>query len=53
MIKKISVDLTKIDMEAGKHWLSKPTPEELKQRLDDIRRKNREKYLANLKASRS
>lgn len=46
MSRKINVDLTQIDKEAGKHWLSKPTPEELKQQLEEIRRKNREEYLA-------
>jgi hypothetical protein len=46
MSRKINVDLTQVDIEAGKHWLSKPTTEELKQQRDEIRRKNREAYLA-------
>ena len=53
MKRKIEIDLTQIDMDAGKHWLSKPTVEELEQRREDIRRKNREKYLRELKKSRS
>ena len=50
---KIIVDLTQIDKDAGKHWLSKPTKEETKQKLDAIRRRHREKYLQNLKKLRT
>jgi hypothetical protein len=42
---KIRIDLTQVDKEAGKHWLSKLTKEELKLRLEEIRHRHREKYL--------
>jgi hypothetical protein len=42
---KIKIDLMEIDKAAGKHWLSKLTDEELAERQDDIRRKNRERWL--------
>jgi hypothetical protein len=45
MSRKIHVDLTQVDKQAGQHWLAKPTAEELEQQLDEIRRRNRAKYL--------
>lgn len=47
------VNLTEIDLEAGKSWLEPLTAEELEIRLEQIRRKNREKYLAELDHKRS
>ena len=44
--RKIDVDLTQVDAEAGRHWLSKPTAKELARERDAIRRRNRAKYLA-------
>jgi hypothetical protein len=45
MSEKIKIDLMEIDKAAGKHWLSKLTDEELAERQDEIRRKNRERWL--------
>lgn len=53
MSHKIHVDLTQVDIDAGKHWLAKPTEEELAQRRDVIRRKHRENYLRALQAQRN
>jgi hypothetical protein len=49
--KKIIVDLTQIDKEAGQHWLAPLPPEELAYVRDQIRKKNRAKYLAERKAA--
>jgi hypothetical protein len=49
----LRIDLTQVDTDAGKHWLSKLTPEELAIRRDQIRRKHREKYLRALQAKRN
>ena len=40
------VNLTEIDLEAGKNWLEPLSKEELAIRLEQIRRKNREQYLS-------
>lgn len=51
--RKIDVDLTQVDKEAGQHWLTKPTAKELAQEREAIRRKNREKYLSEQHAKRT
>jgi hypothetical protein len=48
--KDVHIDLLEIDMQTGVHWLN--PLEKNRDKLDEIVKRNREKYLAEQKAKR-